>query len=85
MLTFGESAAFTYKSYSWISILVNIPATLFATGYYEFLMRDSLQRIGKGAARYEHGEDELALHLTKSGIATGRQTENKMDQKLGQA
>jgi len=59
---------FSYLNYSWISILVNVPATLFATGYYEFLMRDSLQKISKGAAVHEGGEEGLALHLTKSGI-----------------
>lgn len=59
---------FTYMNYSWIAILVNVPATLFATGYYELLMRDSLQKIGKGAAVHEGGEQGLALHLTKSGI-----------------
>jgi len=29
-------------------------------------MRDSLQKIGKGAARHEHGEEGLSLHLTKT-------------------
>ncbi|THW93538.1 aquaporin-like protein [Aureobasidium pullulans] len=66
LIFFGREA-FTYHSYSWISILVNIPATLFATAYYEMLMRDSLQKIGKGAAVHEHGEEGLNLHLTKSG------------------
>lgn len=69
---FYGGEAFSYKSYSWISILVNVPATLFATGYYEFLMRDSLQKIGKGHAVHEAGEDGLALHLTKSGIPMER-------------
>jgi glycerol uptake facilitator-like aquaporin len=64
---FGKEA-FTYdNSYSWIAILVNIPATIFATGYYEFLMRDSLQKIGKGHAAHEEGEDGLVRHLTKTG------------------
>lgn len=51
---------------------MNIPATVFATAYYEFLMRDSLRKIGKGAAFHEHGEEGLALHLTKTEIATER-------------
>lgn len=73
---FGREA-FTYKNYSWISILVNVPATLFATGYYELLMRDSLQKISKGAAVHEDGEEGLALHLTKSGIHhPGRNSNN---------
>ncbi|THY65371.1 aquaporin-like protein [Aureobasidium pullulans] len=72
LIFFGREA-FTYHSYSWISILVNIPATLFATAYYEMLMRDSLRKIGKGAAVHEHGEEGLNLHLTKSGISGQQQ------------
>lgn len=49
-----------------------MPATLFATGYYEMLMRDSLQKIAKGGAVHEDGEEGLGLHLTKSGIVQGR-------------
>ena len=60
----GES--FTYLNYSWIAILVNVPATLFATGYYEFLMRDSLSKIGKGHAVHEHGEEGLHRHITNT-------------------
>jgi len=65
---FYGPSVFSFKSYSWISILVNVPATLFATGYYELVMRDSLHKIGKGAAVHEDGEEGLALHLTKSGF-----------------
>ena len=61
---FGRQA-FTYYHYPWISILVNIPATLFATGYYEFLLRDSLMKIGKGHAVHEEGEEGLHRHITK--------------------
>ena len=63
---FGPEA-FTYMNYSWISILVNVPATIFATAYYEFLMRDSLQKIGKGHAVHEEGEEGLSRHITKTG------------------
>ncbi|KAF2256979.1 aquaporin-like protein [Trematosphaeria pertusa] len=59
--------AFSYKNYSWIAILVNVPATFFATAYYEFLMRDSLKKIGHGHAVHEEGEEGLARHLTKTG------------------
>jgi glycerol uptake facilitator-like aquaporin len=59
---FGREA---FPTYSWISILVNVPATIFATGYYEFLMRDSLQKIHKGHARHEDGEEGLVRHLSK--------------------
>lgn len=65
---FFGGEAFSYRNYSWIAILVNVPATLFATAYYEMLMRDSLQKIAKGGAMHERGEEGLGLHLTKSGI-----------------
>lgn len=59
--------AFTYMGYAPIAILVNIPATLFATAYYEFLMRDSFLVIGKGHALHEDGEDGLMRHISKTG------------------
>lgn len=59
----GES--FSYLNYSWIAILVNIPATLFATGYYELVMRDSLTKIGKGHAVHEEGEEGLMRHISR--------------------
>jgi MIP family channel proteins len=62
---FGREAFSFGNGYSWIAILVNIPATILATGYYEFLMRDSLQKIQKGHATHEEGEEGLARHLTK--------------------
>ena len=42
-------------------------------------MRDSLQQIGKGHAHHEHGDDGLALHLTKSGIPMERGVTSTMD------
>ena len=63
---FFGSEAFTYMNYSWIAILVNVPATLFATGYYELLMRDSLSKIGKGHAVHEDGEEGLQRHITRT-------------------
>lgn len=69
---FFGGEAFSYMNYSWIAILVNVPATLFATGYYEFLMRDSLSKIGKGHAVHENGEEGLQRHITRTGmIETG--------------
>lgn len=64
---FFGGEVFSYKNYSWISILVNVFATIFATGYYEMLMRDSLQKIGKGHAVHEDGEEGLHRHLTRTG------------------
>lgn len=69
---FYGRGAFTYHSYSWIAILVNLPATIFATGFYEFVMRDSLKKIAAGHASHEDGDDGLARHLTKTGTATTR-------------
>lgn len=68
---FFGSEAFTYHHYPWISVLVNVPATIFATTYYELLMRDSLQRIARGGARHEGGEEGLGLHLVRSGVWKG--------------
>lgn len=62
---FGREAFTFDNSYSWISILVNIPATIFATGYYEFLMRDSLQKIHAGHAEHAEGEEGLQKHLSR--------------------
>ena len=75
---FGKGA---FPTYSWISVLVNIPATLFATGYYEFLMRDSLQKISKGHAQHEHGEEGLARHLTRVGTVEQGIVNSTMGQK----
>lgn len=62
---FGREA-FTYNhSYSWIAILVNIPATILATGYYEFLMRDSLAAIQAGHKEHEDGEEGLVRHISR--------------------
>lgn len=62
---FWGSDVFRFDNgYAWISILVNVPATIFATGYYEFLMRDSLQKIHGGHAEHEEGEEGLQRHLT---------------------
>ncbi|KAF2267468.1 aquaporin-like protein [Lojkania enalia] len=59
--------AFSYEDYSWIAILVNVPATFFATAYYEMLMRDSLKKIGHGNAVHADGEEGLMKHLSKKG------------------
>ncbi|KAK5075808.1 hypothetical protein LTR24_009862 [Lithohypha guttulata] len=68
----GEAFSFD-NGYSWISILVNVPATIFATGYYELLLRDSLQKIASGHGQHEHGEEGLVRHLTR--VETANQTE----------
>ncbi|KAB8345953.1 hypothetical protein FH972_023005 [Carpinus fangiana] len=60
--------AFTYHNYSWIAILINIPASLFGVTYYELVMRDSLQKIGKGRAVHAEGEEALQRHITNSGL-----------------
>jgi glycerol uptake facilitator-like aquaporin len=62
---YGGSTAFT--KYAAISILVNIPATLFATLVYEIIQRDSFLAVAKGHAEHEDGGDGLVRHLTKTG------------------
>ena len=62
---FFGSEAFSYMNYSWIAILVNVPATIFATAYYEFLMRDSLLNIAKGQGQCEGGMEGLHRHLNR--------------------
>ncbi|KAF2001343.1 hypothetical protein P154DRAFT_619374 [Amniculicola lignicola CBS 123094] len=66
---FFGGEAFSYKTYSWIAITVNIPATFLATAYYEMLMRDSLKRTGSGYAEHAEGEAGLAKHLSRTGWA----------------
>lgn len=72
-----------FNRYSAISILVNIPATLFATAVYEFILKDSFASIAKGHNIHEDGEEGLARYLTKVGTldqgmsnAAGRSTDD---------
>lgn len=60
--------AFSYKSYCWISLLVNIPATLFATGFYELFLRDSVQLIHKGGVSHQEGDEGLRRYLSEVGV-----------------
>jgi hypothetical protein len=60
--------AFTYKSYWWIGMFINIPATIFATCFYELVFRDSLDKIGLGHAQHEDGEEGLVRHFSKTGM-----------------
>jgi glycerol uptake facilitator-like aquaporin len=53
---FFGSEAFTHKSYAPIGMLVNIPATLLATAYYELWMRDSLLTLRRGHASLNDDE-----------------------------
>ena len=64
---FGKEAFTFDNGYAWISVLVNVPATIFATAYYEFLIRDSLQKIQKGHADHEEGPAGLEKHLSRVG------------------
>jgi glycerol uptake facilitator-like aquaporin len=65
---FFGGEAFSYMNYSPISILVSIPATLFATGYYELVLKDSFMWIAKGHASHEEGEDGLMRHISRAGM-----------------
>ncbi|TVY81483.1 Aquaporin-3 [Lachnellula suecica] len=62
---FWGSDAFT--DYAPISILVNVPATIFATLVYEVILRDSFAIIAKGHNVHQDGEEGLQRHLTKTG------------------
>jgi len=68
--------AFTYKGYSWIPILVNIPANLFAVGFYELMIRDSLAKIGSGLAEHQDGDVGLHRHLARAGMLEKSDTES---------
>ncbi|KAM3502990.1 hypothetical protein MY11210_008880 [Beauveria gryllotalpidicola] len=72
---FFGNEAFTYMTYSPISILVGIPATLCATGYYEFLMRDSVLRIQKGHVQFESGSAEPTRHLSRASGTAGNDSD----------
>ena len=61
---FGRDA---FTKYSAISMLVNLPATIFATAVYEVILRDSFAIIAKGHGQHEDGDDGLVRHLTKVG------------------
>jgi len=65
---FWGREAFTYQSYAPIALFVNIPATLLATAYYEFLMRDSLAVIGRGHTTHKDGSAALYKHLHRLGV-----------------
>ena len=73
---FLSTEAFTYKSYSWIGILVNVPATVFAVSYYEFFFKDTMQHIESG--HLSHPDDanltdgELKLHPHESALSGTR-------------
>ncbi|KPI39083.1 Aquaporin-3 [Cyphellophora attinorum] len=58
---FGKEAFTVDNGYSWISILVNVPATIFATAYYEAVIRDSIVAIGQGHKQYEGGDNLMGL------------------------
>lgn len=65
---FYGSDAFTYMSYWWIALFINIPATIFATFFYELVFRDSLDKIALGHGEHEDGEYGLVGHLSKTGL-----------------
>ncbi|KAL0262451.1 hypothetical protein SLS55_001419 [Diplodia seriata] len=66
---FFGGEAFSYRSYCWIAILVNVPATFAATCYYELVLRDSLAKLGTGRAVHEGGDVGLQRHLSRVGWA----------------
>lgn len=76
---FFGGEAFAYRSYCWIAILVNVPATILATLFYEVFLRDSLAKIGTGKASHKDGEEGLRRYLTRTGALEGPKTERSGD------
>lgn len=70
---FWGREAFTYQGYAPIAILVNIPATLLATAYYEFMLRDSMAIISRGHTTCKDGNTALYRHLHKLGLVDEEQ------------
>lgn len=64
---FGKEA-FTQMGYAPIGMLVNIPATLLATAFYELWIRDSFAIIAKGHAQHREGDEGLLRHMRRSGM-----------------
>jgi hypothetical protein len=56
-----------FNDYAPIAILVNVPATIFATLVYEVILRDSFAIIAGGHNVHQDGEEGLTRHLTKTG------------------
>ena len=93
---FGKSA-FTYRKYSPIGILVNIPATLFAVSFYEFVFKDTIVAIKDGHMSHPDGltekdvEYELkrressASQATFAGTRLGRFLSNRHDEQNASA
>lgn len=77
---FGKEA-FTYKNYSWIAILVNIPATIMMIGFYELVMRDSVNRIKAGHMQHEDGDEALERHLSR--VETSQMSATNGDSSIG--
>lgn len=73
--------AFSYQHYAWISILVNVPATILATAVYECFLRDSLDRIAMGRGRHEYGDEGLRRHLTETGMIDSPGATNTLGRK----
>jgi hypothetical protein len=63
---FGRDA-FSYHHYSWIGILVTIPASIFGTSVYELLPKDSIVNIAKGHAIHSEGHEGLVKHFSLVG------------------
>lgn len=80
---FLDTAAFTYKSYCWIGILVNVPATLFAVSYYELWFKDTQQHIEGGHLSHPSdvnltsGDVKLPEDSTLSSTRLGRFLTNR--------
>lgn len=68
---FLSTSAFSYKSYSWIGILVNVPATVFAVTYYEFIFKDTMTHISEGHLSHPDEFDNDGSYEEKDTSALG--------------
>lgn len=57
--------AFTYHKYSWIGILGTVPASIFATTFYEMVLKDSALHLANGYVAHSDGPEGLNRHLSK--------------------
>lgn len=73
---FGREA-FGYMDYCWIALLVNVPATVAGTAYYEFVMKDSLRSVQDGCGRCEAGWELNTIRVSKKGRRGGDQSRNE--------
>lgn len=79
VIFFGPEA-FGYMHYCWIALLVNVPATVVGTAYYEFLLRDSLRRVSGGCGGCGGGVELKEIRGAKGSRRGGQRRDRDGDQ-----